>query len=108
MSSCSARIWRNSSRQLEGLSVLKIDPAFLFDLSTAMRGVATVETSTPVGYGAYVLDHARREIHQAIDYSIYAHLFRAPVRVAVVALLNQLDEMCKRVSNGETEGFLAI
>ena len=84
--------------------MLKIDPAFLFELSTAMRGVRDVDDRTPSGYGSFVLDHARREIHQAIEFSVYSHLFRAPTKIAAISVLNQIDEMCKRVSEGETEG----
>jgi hypothetical protein len=80
-------------RPLEGLSMLKIDPAFLFELASAMRRVQHVTKDTATGNGYFFLDSARTHIRQAVDESIYAHALRAPVRAAANSLLAHIDNM---------------
>lgn len=73
--------------------MLKIDPAFLFELASAMRRVHQVQRETPTANGYYFLDSARTHIRQAVDESIYTHALRAPVRAAANALLAHMDNM---------------
>lgn len=79
---------------MEGLSMLKIDPGFLLDLGTSMRRVREVTSKTPMSYGYFLLGNARKDISEAVEQSIYSHLFRAPTRASANALLNQITVMC--------------
>ena len=81
-------------RPMEGLSMLKVDPAFLLDLGTSMRRVREVTSKTPMAYGYFLLSSARNDISEAVEQSIYSHLFRVPTRASANALLNHITVMC--------------
>ena len=76
--------------------MLKIDPAFLFELSTGMRRVREVREDTPLGYAAFLVTIAKEHIEQAVENSIYSHLIRMPARAAQAALEVQIEALISK------------
>lgn len=73
--------------------MLKIDPAFLFDLASTMRRIRDVGRETHVMQGHTILTVASQNIRQAVEASIYSHVFRMPVRTSGYALLSHIENM---------------
>jgi hypothetical protein len=75
---------------LEGLSLQKIDPAFLFEIGDLLRRVRTIDTATSFAQAYVILDTAAGQIERVVNESVYNHLFRMPCRAAALALLDHM------------------
>jgi len=91
------RKFRMSGRPLEGLSMQKIDPAFLFEMGDQLRKVAAINRDTPVSEAYFVLVPSAQAIEQAINQSVYWHLLRSPCRAAAQALVQQMRSMTSKI-----------
>lgn len=84
---------RHSGRPLEGLSMQKIDPAFLFELGDQLREIRSISSKTELAVVWITLDHTRKAITQAVDSSVYTHLVHDPCRTAAGALIRYIETL---------------
>lgn len=102
---------RLGGRPLEGLSVQKIDPAFLFELGDQIRKIREIGTSSPFAYAYLTLENAGTAIDQAVNHSVYNHLMRNPCRVAANALVEHINRIKQKIidtddwSEAKLDGF---
>lgn len=94
---CSSALVRSSGRALEGMSMQKIDPAFLFELGSHVRRVRTVAPNMVVADAYLTLDNAATAIDQAVNGSVYSHLLRPPCRIAAANLIEHMRAMVEGI-----------
>jgi hypothetical protein len=77
--------------------MLKIDPAFLFELGPVMRKIREVNKDTPIVFAYVIIEAAGEQIGQAVDHSIYSHAIRSPTRASAHKLLDHIRTMLGKV-----------
>ncbi len=74
-------------RPMEGLSLQKIDPAFLFEVGSQLRRLRALQQQGSVANTYAIMDTAAHAVEQVVAGSIYTHLVRIPCRTAAHALV---------------------
>ena len=93
--------------------MLKIDPAFLFELGPVMRKVREVSQETPMVYASFLLSAAVDQIRMAVEQSIYAHMLRDPTRASAYTLIAHMQSLISQVDyredqTGKTYAFYEV
>jgi len=82
----------SGGRPMEGLSLQKIDPAYLFEVGHQFRRIKSINPTTDLANAYVLLEVVAGGIEQVVNESIYAHLIRTPCRVAAMSLVEQISK----------------